>query len=164
MGSHLLESRNFLMMIKIKFLLLIFKHILIFCVYFTYDENIFSGLSIMNIRGDNNYKVASTVLLIGLTFYFIFALVELLILMVGYTTSFNKNNIIILALNVFAVFLLLNFIIGGWHYVIIWYIFIVAQVPQTMLEVYGFFYAIIYQFAKYNKIKTGVLKPITISK
>lgn len=134
---------KFFYLIKLKFLFVLFKLIILLCIYFTFDENIFSGLSMLSERNDENYKIARAIILAGLTIFYIFALIELLIVLLGYTIKFFKNNIIILTLNIFSVYLLLYFILDGWHYGVIWYIFIIGQIPQTILELYGIIYSLI---------------------
>jgi hypothetical protein len=47
--------------IQLKYLFTMIKIILIVCIYLTYDENIFSGLSLMAERLDVDYMKARTV-------------------------------------------------------------------------------------------------------
>jgi hypothetical protein len=50
--------QKFLTLISFKFLFSIIRGILILCIFFTYDENIFSGLNFYVERGDLDYEIA----------------------------------------------------------------------------------------------------------
>ncbi len=154
------KPKKYTFLIQFKFLLVLIKLILIICIYLTYDENLFSGLSVISERNSDNYLKARSILLSGVSFFAIFTIVEIFILLIGFTYNFTKNNILILSLNIFSIYLLCYFIFDTWHYVTLWYIFIVAQFPQTLLEAYGFFYSLVNEFTKYNKIKNLTLKKI----
>lgn len=56
-------------------------------------------------------------------------------------------------LKVFEVFLLFYFYIDAWHYLSIWYIFIVSQFPCFCLEIYALIYTFIFKHSKYNIIR-----------
>jgi hypothetical protein len=130
-------------LVQIKFVFSIIKIILLICIYFTYDENIFSGLSLSDERLNENYLKARAMyqyfilhsLLSGLTFFAIFLVGDLILQIIGITYNFKKNNVIcnILlltlasSLHIFSVFLLIYFILDNWHYVTIWYIFITSE-------------------------------------
>ncbi len=47
-------------LIKFKFLFTIIKVILLLCIWFTYDENVFKGLRFNAVRGDSDYNNART--------------------------------------------------------------------------------------------------------
>ncbi len=160
LGNGIIARSGYVNLVKLKYLFLIIKFILVVCVYLTYDENIFSGLSLVDERGGTNYMQARTVLILGITVFGFSCIIEMFFMLLGFTYNFHKNNIIILVLNFFAVYLLAYFICDGWHYVTIWYIFIVAQLPQTLMETYSFIYAVVYEVAKYNRIKNTNLKPV----
>lgn len=158
MSSNLIRSvcsqpKKYTLLIELKFLFLIIKIILVICVYLTYDENIFSGLSLVEERDSDKYNTARSSLLAAISFFSILAIGELFITISGYTYNFNKNNILIVSLNIFAIYLLGYFIFDAWHYVTIWYIFIVAEFPQAVMEGYGFFSAVSQQLLKYNKMR-----------
>ena len=53
--------QKFLTLLSYKFLLSIIRSILLICIYFTYDENIFIGLNFYEERGDEEYETARTV-------------------------------------------------------------------------------------------------------
>lgn len=156
-GSY---KRGFSLIIRLKYLFVVIKLFLIICIYLTYDENIFSGLSMIEERLESNYMKSRTILLLGVTIFGITCLVEMFILLLGFTFNFHKNNIIILSLNIFSVYLLVYFLVDTWHYITIWYIFIVAQFPQTVLESYGLFVSALYDLSKYQRMKQFALKPI----
>jgi hypothetical protein len=158
MSSNLLRSvssqpKKYTLLIELKFLFLMIKIILVICVYLTYDENIFSGLSLVDERDNDKYNQARATLLSAISFFAILAIGELFITLSGYTYNFNKNNILIVSLNIFAIYLLGYFIFDAWHYVTIWYIFIVAEFPQAVMEGYGFFSAVGQQLFRYNKMR-----------
>ena len=56
------------------------------------------------------------------------------------------------------VFLMMYYYIDAWHYVIIWYIFIVTELPCTIFEVYGIIFGMIFEFRKYDKIRANEIK------
>lgn len=158
MSSKLIRSvcsqpKKYTLLIELKFLFLMIKIILVICVYLTYDENIFSGLSLVEERDSDKYHTARSSLLAAISFFSILATGELFITISGYTYNFNKNNILIVSLNIFAIYLLGYFIFDAWHYVTIWYIFIVAEFPQAAMEGYGFFSAVSQQLFRYNKMR-----------
>lgn len=146
--------------IKLKFLFTIIKIILLLCIYFTYDENLFAGLSLINVRNDDKYMQARATFIPGITFFAVFTLADLFIQLLGFTYKFHKINIINLSLHIFSVYLLLYFILDAWHYVTIWYIFVITQFPQTLMELYAFLYALFYEWLVYNKIRNNTIKPI----
>jgi len=158
-----LDKQVFIYIVKLKYLFLIFKLILVICVYITYEENIFCGLNITDEKYSPNYNNANAVIVSGITFFAISIFIEFILNLFGYTFKFRKSNSIILCLNIFAVFLLGYFIFDAWHYVTIWYIFIVAQLPQTFLEFYCFISALITQLMKYNRIKDSKLKLLKLN-
>ena len=158
MSSNLIRSvtsqpKKYTLLIKLKFLFLMIKMILIICVFITYEENLFSGLSLIEERDGDKYNQAKATLLSGISFFAVFSLIQFVVVISGFTYNFNKNNILIVSLHIFAIYLLGYFIFDAWHYVTLWYIFIVAGFPQTLMEVYGFVSAIGSDLVKYRKIK-----------
>ncbi len=151
---------KFSILVKLKFLFLVIRMILILCIYFTYDENVFSGLSVLSQRNDTFYMNARAILISSISFFTIGITLEILIMIIGFTFNFNKNNTIILAFDIFAIYLLIYFILDSWHYVTLWYIFVVAQLPQGFIEFYGFIYSIINDISIYDKIKENKLKKL----
>jgi hypothetical protein len=53
--------QKYLTLLSIKFLFSIIRGILILCIFFTFDENIFSGLNYYAERGDLDYLIAKSV-------------------------------------------------------------------------------------------------------
>lgn len=151
---------KFFILVKLKFLFLMIRMILILCIYFTYDENVFSGLSVLGQRNDTFYMEARAVLISSISFFTIGITLEIFIMIIGFTFNFNKNNTLILAFDIFAIYLLTYFILDSWHYATLWYIFIVAQLPQGFIEFYGFIYSIMNDIAIYDKVKDNKLKKL----
>lgn len=149
--------------IQLKFILTVMKIILLLCIFFTIDENIFSGLAMTDEKNEANYNYARGIILSGLAIFFVAVVAEMLIQLTGYTLRYFKNNIIIISLSVFSLMMLLFFIIDQVHYIVIWYIFIVTQITPLILEVYGFIDSSLFFSYKYNKIKKSELKPIVLS-
>lgn len=149
--------------IQLKFILSVMKIILLLCIFFTEDENIFSGLAMTDEKNGANYNYARGIILSGLAIFFVSVLAEMLIQLTGYTLRYYKNNIIIICLSIFSLMMLLFFIIDQVHYIVIWYILIVTQITPLILEVYGFIDSTLFFSYKYNKIKNLELKPIVSS-
>jgi len=55
------KEQQFNFLIALKFLFSIIRIILLICIYFTYDENIFSGLSFIEERNEEKYLQARAV-------------------------------------------------------------------------------------------------------
>ncbi len=153
-------SGRFTLLVQFKFLFSIIKGILLLCIYFTYDENIFSGLAISDERNSENYLKARSIILTGLVFFTIGLASDIFIQFLGFTANFNKINTIIVSLDIFCTMLLLFFLIDQTHYFVIWYIFLVTQVAPTLLEIYAFISTITFEFSKYNRIRDHSLKEI----
>lgn len=102
-----------------------------------------------------DYKKAYKIVVSGLSFQSIFITIEFIIQITGLTYYFNQGNAIIVMLKIFESFLLFYYFIDAWHYVIIWYIFIVTQLITTIIEIVSLIYSIFYKFNKYNKIRTN---------
>lgn len=157
------SDKNMFLIVQLRFIFSILKIILLICIYFTKDEYIFSGLSMSDERNGDNYSKAAGIFMSGITLFMISLIVELLIQFTGYTVRHKKNNLICLCLNIFSIMLLVFYILGGVHFLVIWYIFIFTQIPNTLLEVYGIFSSFIFFSQKYDKIKNSHLKPIVTS-
>ena len=137
---------------SLKFLFLIITIILTLMIWFSFDYNIFTGLPLDAERHKNegstssstssntdgtienyeidyteDYKKAYKIVVSGLSFQSIFITIEFIIQITGLTYYFNQGNAIIVMLKIFESFLLFYYFIDAWHYVIIWYIFIVTN-------------------------------------
>jgi len=55
------KEQQFTFLISLNFLLSISRIIILICIYFTYDENIFSGMSYVTERNDIEYLKARDV-------------------------------------------------------------------------------------------------------
>jgi hypothetical protein len=91
---HFRSPRKFYRLIQYKFLLSIIKCILVLWIYFTYDENIFSGIALKDERDNENYLNARSIIITGVSFFGIFLAIDVFIQILGFTFNYNKNNVI----------------------------------------------------------------------
>lgn len=56
--------QRFTTLISLKFIFSVIKMILLICIYFTYDENIFTGMTYETERNSNDYNKARQVYII----------------------------------------------------------------------------------------------------
>ena len=131
----------------IKFTLTILSHILLWFVYLSYDNNIFSSLNQNVQREDDAFKDAEKAMLwfLGLTLAFNF--IDIFIQIWGITYCNNRFNIINILIKLFEVFLLLYYYLDAWNFCHMLYIFIFTQLPCVIME--GF--AILTNFRGYKK-------------
>ena len=92
--ENYIPPSRFHSVITLKFLFTIIAIIFLFIIYFTFDENVFSGLALIDERNEEAYMVARTVLLVGLVFFSALIICDLVIQILGFTFNFNRNNII----------------------------------------------------------------------
>jgi hypothetical protein len=164
-ASYLKSSHGgIFFIVHLKFILSMLKNILLLCIFFTQDENIFSGLAMTDEKGGVNYNYARGIFLSGITLFYAAVIAEMLIQLTGYTIRYKKNNIIVICLSIFSIMMLVFFILDQFHYMVIWYIFIVTQITPTVLEIYGFIESSLFFSYKYDKIKNLETKPIVSSR
>jgi hypothetical protein len=94
-------DNKFHTIIRLKFIFIVAEIIELICIYLSYEENVFAGLSIKAERLSKDFTTASTVyivtnsrLLIGLSLYSLSTAFCFLIQISGFTYKFNRINII----------------------------------------------------------------------
>lgn len=158
-GVNKTNPSQFKSITSFKFFLTMLCVILILTIWCSFDNNIFTGLSLKAQRNDDDdYNDAYTIVVVGLSFFSAFLIIDFIVVLTGTTYCFNNLNILNVMLKAFEVFLLFYFYVDAWHYVVIWYIFIVTQLPCTIFEIYGIIYEFFYEFSKYNKIRANEIK------
>ena len=145
-------------LINLKFFFSIICLLLILIIWQTYDNNIFSGLSMLDEYKNSNYKYAYKWVLSSLILFIVFLAVDLGIQITGVTYNFYKLNAINLSIKIFEVFLLALYFLDSWHYFILVYIFIFTQLICSIFEIYALFFGLCSTFKKYNKIRNFEVK------
>ena len=145
-------------LINLKFLFSIICCLIIIIIWLTYENNIFTGLSMIAEREDDSFKHAWRWTLSSLIIFSVFLFIDLAIQMTGLTYNFYKLNAINISLKIFEVFLLSLFFLDSWHYLNLIYIFIVTQLFCTIFEVYAIIFSVCSTFKKYNKIRNFEVK------
>ena len=157
-GLNKVNPSTFQNITSIKAFLSMLCVLLLIMIWCSFENNIFTGLSLLSVRKDSDYDDAHTIVLVGLIFFSIFLCIDFVIVLTGLTFNFNKLNIMNVMLKSLEVFLMMYYYIDAWHYVIIWYIFIVTELPCTIFEVYGIIFGMIFEFRKYDKIRANEIK------
>ncbi len=130
------DAERFIM--QFEFLSLLIRFLLIVFIYISIDEYIFSGLGLLSTRTSPEYYSAKDLILTGLSFSLLFTVIDFLVLTSGMTFNYTTVNliskfkyicyhIIDLLLTIFGNVITVYFYIDSWHYVTIWYIFIVSM-------------------------------------
>ena len=145
-------------LINLKFLFSIICCLILIIIWLTYENNIFTGLSMIAEREDDSFKHAWRWTLSSLIIFSVFLFIDLAIQMTGLTYNFYKLNAINISLKIFEVFLLSLFFLDSWHYLNLIYIFIVTQLFCTIFEVYAIIFSVCSTFKKYNKIRNFEVK------
>ena len=145
-------------LINLKFLFSILCTLLIIIIWVTYDSNIFTGLSMIAKYNDNDYKYAYKVILAGLIIFSVLLFLDLVVQISGITYNFYRLNTLNLSLKIFETFLLALFFLDAWHYLNIYYILAVTQLPCFIFEIYALLVAVFSTFKKYNIIRNKEVK------
>ena len=145
-------------LINLKFLFSITCLLIILIIWQTYDNNIFSGLSMLAEYDKAEYRKAYKWVLASLILFIVFLAVDLGIQITGVTYNFYKLNAINLSLKIFEVFLLALYFFDSWHYIILFYIFIFTQLICSIFEIYALVFGLCSTFKKYNKIRNFEVK------
>ena len=145
-------------LINLKFLFSILCLLLLLIIWLTYDNNIFSGLSMIAEYNDDNYNIAFIRILSCLILFSICLAIDLIIQITGLTYNFYKLNAINLSLKVFEVFLLTLFFLDSWHYITLFYILAFTQLICTGFEIYAIIIGLCSTFKKYQKIRNFEVK------
>ena len=140
-------------LISMKFVFTIICIIIVVVIWFTFENNIYAGLSMMVKYEDTEYKKARRFILGALILFSIFLFFDILIQVTGITYSFYKLNSINLSLKLFETFLLGIFFLDSWHYITLYYIFAVTEFICLILEISSILISLFSTFKKYNKIR-----------
>ena len=144
--------------INLKFLFSILCVILILIIWITYSSNIFTGLSMIAEYQDSEYKKAEKIILASLIVFTVLIFFDLVIQIIGITYNFYRLNAINLSLKIFETFLLALFFLDSWHYLNLFYILAITQLPCFIFEIYALIVAYFSTFKKYNIIRNKEVK------
>jgi hypothetical protein len=145
-------------LINLKFFFSILCLLLLLIIWLTYDNNIYSGLSMIAEYNDKNYKIAFIRILSCLIIFSFCLGVDLIIQITGLTYNFYKLNALNLSLKIFEVFLLSLFFLDSWHYITLFYILAFTQLICSIFEVYAIIFSLCSTFKKYQKIRNFEVK------
>ena len=145
-------------LINLKFLFSIICVLLILIIWVTFDTNIFAGLSMIAEYDDDDYKYAYKIILSSLIIFTVLLFFDLVVQVCGITYNFYKLNIINLSLKIFETFLLALFFLDAWHYLNLFFILGITQLPCFIFEIYSLIDARFSTFTKYNIIRNKEVK------
>ena len=145
-------------LINLKFLFSIICVLLILIIWVTFDTNIFAGLSMIAQYNDQDYKDAYIIILSSLIIFTILLFFDLVVQVCGITYNFYKLNVINLFLKIFETFLLALFFLDAWHYLNLFFILGITQLPCFIFEIYSLLVARFSTFTKYNIIRNKEVK------
>ena len=145
-------------LINLKFLFSIICVILLLIIWVTFDTNIFAGLSMIAEYDDDDYKYAYKIILSSLIIFTVLLFFDLVVQVCGITYNFYKLNIINLSLKIFETFLLALFFLDAWHYLNLFFILGITQLPCFIFEIYSLLVARFSTFTKYNIIRNKEVK------
>ena len=144
--------------INLKFLFSILCTLIILIIWVTFDSNIFTGLSMIAEYNDSDYKKAYKLILACLIVFSVLLFFDLAIQVYGITYNFYRLNVINLSLKIFETFLLALFFLDSWHYLNLYYIMGITELPCCIMEIIGLIIAISSTFKKYNIIRNKEVK------
>ena len=145
-------------LINLKFLFSIICVLLILIIWVTFDTNIFVGLSMIAQYNDQDYKDAYIIILSSLIIFTVLLFFDLVVQVCGITYNFYKLNVINLFLKIFETFLLALFFLDAWHYLNLFFILGITQLPCFIFEIYSLLVARFSTFTKYNIIRNKEVK------
>ena len=145
-------------LINLKFLFSIICVLLILIIWVTFDTNIFAGLSMIAQYNDQDYKDAYIIILSSLIIFTVLLFFDLVVQVCGITYNFYKLNVINLFLKIFETFLLVLFFLDAWHYLNLFFILGITQLPCFIFEIYSLLVARFSTFTKYNIIRNKEVK------
>ena len=140
-------------LINLKFLFSIICVLLILIIWVTFDTNIFAGLSMIAQYNDQDYKDAYIIILSSLIIFTVLLFFDLVVQVCGITYNFYKLNVINLFLKIFETFLLALFFLDAWHYLNLFFILGITQLPCFIFEIYSLLVSRFSTFTKYNIIR-----------
>jgi hypothetical protein len=146
----------------VKFLLFILSSLFLIILFFSYDSNIFTGLTIDESMVDNvyhskPYTKAYDSTISGLIITSILAFFDFIFQIFGYNYNYNIFNIVTAMTKTFEVFLLYFYYIDSWHYYCIFHI-MCFQFICTGIELYIFIYGICFGSVIYDKIRSNDIR------
>ena len=145
-------------LINLKFLFSIICVILLLIIWVTFDTNIFAGLSMIAEYDDDDYQYAYKIILSSLIIFTVLLFFDLVVQVCGITYNFYRLNIINLSLKIFETFLLALFFLDAWHYLNLFFILGITQLPCFIFEIYSLIDARFSTFTKYNIIRNKEVK------
>ena len=145
-------------LINLKFLFSIICVLLILIIWVTFDTNIFAGLSMIAQYNDQDYKDAYIIILSSLIIFTVLLFFDLVVQVCGITYNFYKLNVINLFLKIFETFLLALFFLDASHYLNLFFILGITQLPCFIFEIYSLLVARFSTFTKYNIIRNKEVK------
>ena len=145
-------------LINLKFLFSIICVILLLIIWISFDANIFAGLSMIAEYDDDDYQYAYKIILSSLIIFTVLLFFDLVVQVCGITYNFYKLNVINLSLKIFETFLLALFFLDAWHYLNLFFILGITQLPCFIFEIYSLIDARFSTFTKYNIIRNKEVK------
>ena len=145
-------------LINLKFLFSIICVILLLIIWISFDTNIFAGLSMIAEYDDEDYQYAYKIILSSLIIFTVLLFFDLVVQVCGITYNFYKLNVINLSLKIFETFLLALFFLDAWHYLNLFFILGITQLPCFIFEIYSLIDARFSTFTKYNIIRNKEVK------
>ena len=154
-------------LINLKFLFSIICVILLLIIWISFDTNIFAGLSMIAEYDDDDYQYAYKIILSSLIIFTVLLFFDLVVQVCGITYNFYKLNVINLSLKIFETFLLAKifetfllalFFLDAWHYLNLFFILGITQLPCFIFEIYSLIVARFSTFTKYNIIRNKEVK------
>ena len=145
-------------LINLKFLFSIICVILLLIIWISFDTNIFAGLSMITEYDDDDYQYAYKIILSSLIIFTVLLFFDLVVQVCGITYNFYKLNVINLSLKIFETFLLALFFLDAWHYLNLFFILGITQLPCFIFEIYSLIVARFSTFTKYNIIRNKEVK------
>ena len=145
-------------LINLKFLFSIICVILLLIIWISFDTNIFAGLSMIAEYDDDDYQYGYKIILSSLIIFTVLLFFDLVVQVCGITYNFYKLNVINLSLKIFETFLLALFFLDAWHYLNLFFILGITQLPCFIFEIYSLIDARFSTFTKYNIIRNKEVK------
>ena len=130
----------------------------IILIWISFDTNIFAGLSMIAEYDDDDYQYAYKIILSSLIIFTVLLFFDLVVQVCGITYNFYRLNIINLSLKIFETFLLALFFLDAWHYLNLFFILGITQLPCFIFEIYSLIDARFSTFTKYNIIRNKEVK------
>jgi hypothetical protein len=158
-GISTTTPNQFKSIISFKFCFTLLTIIELFSIFYTRDFNIFTGLNILAVRNDSDYKKAKRIFLAFLIIYIIIKIFDTLLQISGLAYNYLKINCINMMLHLLEMVLLGYFFMDSWHYIAIIHIFVIEFICFLM-DVFAVVHSVLFQFNKYNKIRANDVRYI----